>query len=147
MAVWCTCYGIVTLRQQPQTAKGVLFVSRADTTGVVQIIVFKSVRERGAAAIEAAGRAGALAARGRRGWGTAAAARAAGRGDEQEQEFPLRPRPAKPARRYGRCRKYAPHPISTARSTSKAGRPGRSSVSMSSPCPNARPDAHWLPGC
>src|SRR6218665_3828654 len=63
MAVWCTCYGIVTLRQQPQTAKGVLFVSREDTTGVVQIIVCKSVRERGAAAIEAAGRAGARAAR------------------------------------------------------------------------------------
>ena len=40
------CCGIVTLRQQPQTAKGVVFVSLEDETGVVQVVVWKSVRER-----------------------------------------------------------------------------------------------------
>ena len=39
------CCGIVTLRQQPQTAKGVVFVSLEDETGVVQVVVWKSVRE------------------------------------------------------------------------------------------------------
>jgi error-prone DNA polymerase len=39
-----TC-GIVTLRQQPDTAKGVIFVSLEDETGVTQVIVWKSVRE------------------------------------------------------------------------------------------------------
>lgn len=38
--------GIVTLRQQPETAKGVTFLSLEDETGVVQAIVWKSVRER-----------------------------------------------------------------------------------------------------
>ena len=38
--------GIVTLRQQPETAKGVIFVSLEDETGVVQVICWKSVRER-----------------------------------------------------------------------------------------------------
>jgi error-prone DNA polymerase len=37
--------GIVTLRQQPPTAKGVLFISLEDEHGVVQVIVWKSVRE------------------------------------------------------------------------------------------------------
>jgi error-prone DNA polymerase len=37
--------GIVTLRQQPPTAKGVLFISLEDEHGVVQVIVYKSVRE------------------------------------------------------------------------------------------------------
>ena len=40
------CCGIVTLRQQPETAKGVIFVSLEDESGVVQVIVWKSVRER-----------------------------------------------------------------------------------------------------
>ena len=37
--------GIVTLRQQPHTAKGVVFVSLEDEDGSVQVIVWKSVRE------------------------------------------------------------------------------------------------------
>jgi error-prone DNA polymerase len=37
--------GIVTLRQQPETAKGVIFVSLEDEDGSVQVIVWKSVRE------------------------------------------------------------------------------------------------------
>ena len=39
------CCGIVTLRQQPETAKGTVFVSLEDETGVVQVIVWKSIRE------------------------------------------------------------------------------------------------------
>jgi error-prone DNA polymerase len=38
--------GIVTLRQQPETAKGVVFVSLEDEDGTVQVIVWKSIRER-----------------------------------------------------------------------------------------------------
>ncbi|HMN57834.1 MAG TPA: OB-fold nucleic acid binding domain-containing protein, partial [Ottowia sp.] len=45
------CCGIVTLRQQPQTAKGVVFVSLEDETGVVQVVVRKSVREHQRAAL------------------------------------------------------------------------------------------------
>ncbi len=45
------CCGIVTLRQQPAMAKGVIFVSLEDEAGVVQIIVWKSVRERQRAAL------------------------------------------------------------------------------------------------
>lgn len=37
--------GIVTLRQQPETAKGVMFVSLEDETGNVQVIVWPSVKE------------------------------------------------------------------------------------------------------
>jgi error-prone DNA polymerase len=37
--------GIVTLRQQPDTAKGVIFVSLEDETGVVQVIVWRHIRE------------------------------------------------------------------------------------------------------
>jgi len=37
--------GIVTLRQQPETAKGTIFVSLEDETGVVQVLVWKSLRE------------------------------------------------------------------------------------------------------
>jgi error-prone DNA polymerase len=37
--------GIVTLRQQPETAKGVIFVSLEDETGNVQVIVWPSVKE------------------------------------------------------------------------------------------------------
>ena len=38
--------GIVTLRQQPDTAKGTIFVSLEDETGAVQVIVWKGLRER-----------------------------------------------------------------------------------------------------
>jgi error-prone DNA polymerase len=38
--------GIVTMRQQPETAKGVIFVTLEDETGSVNIIVWKHVRER-----------------------------------------------------------------------------------------------------
>lgn len=37
--------GIVTLRQQPSTARGTVFVTLEDETGVVQVIVWKRVRE------------------------------------------------------------------------------------------------------
>lgn len=37
--------GIVTARQRPQTAKGVVFVTLEDETGSVNVIVWKSVRE------------------------------------------------------------------------------------------------------
>jgi error-prone DNA polymerase len=37
--------GIVTLRQQPETAKGVIFVSLEDEFGAVQVIVWKGVRQ------------------------------------------------------------------------------------------------------
>lgn len=40
-----TC-GIVTLRQQPETAKGTTFVSLEDETGVVQVICWKGLRQR-----------------------------------------------------------------------------------------------------
>jgi error-prone DNA polymerase len=40
-----TC-GIVTLRQQPETAKGTTFVSLEDETGTVQVICWKSLRQR-----------------------------------------------------------------------------------------------------
>jgi len=38
--------GIVTMRQQPQTAKGVIFVTLEDETGQVNVIVWKSLKER-----------------------------------------------------------------------------------------------------
>jgi error-prone DNA polymerase len=38
--------GLVTMRQQPQTAKGVVFVTLEDETGSVNVIVWKSLRER-----------------------------------------------------------------------------------------------------
>ncbi|MEY2685838.1 MAG: error-prone polymerase DnaE, partial [Pseudomonadota bacterium] len=38
--------GIVTLRQQPETAKGTIFVSLEDETGTVQVIVWKNIRDR-----------------------------------------------------------------------------------------------------
>jgi len=38
--------GIVTVRQQPETAKGVMFVSPEDETGSVQIIVWPNVKAR-----------------------------------------------------------------------------------------------------
>lgn len=37
--------GLVTLRQQPETAKGVIFVSLEDETGVVQVIAWRHIRE------------------------------------------------------------------------------------------------------
>ena len=39
-----TC-GIVTVRQQPQTAKGTIFVTLEDETGPVNVIVWKSLRD------------------------------------------------------------------------------------------------------
>lgn len=38
--------GIVTGRQQPETSKGVVFVTLEDETGVVQVIVWRALRER-----------------------------------------------------------------------------------------------------
>lgn len=38
--------GIVTMRQQPETAKGVIFVTLEDETGSVNVIVWKRVRDR-----------------------------------------------------------------------------------------------------
>lgn len=40
------CAGIVTGRQQPQTAQGVIFVSLEDEYGTVQVIVWKKVQQR-----------------------------------------------------------------------------------------------------
>ncbi len=37
--------GLVTVRQQPATAKGVVFLTMEDETGVVNVIVWKSVRD------------------------------------------------------------------------------------------------------
>lgn len=37
--------GLVTLRQQPDTANGVIFVSLEDETGVVQVICWRNIRE------------------------------------------------------------------------------------------------------
>ena len=38
--------GIVVMRQQPQTAKGVVFVTLEDETGSVNVIVWKSLGEK-----------------------------------------------------------------------------------------------------
>ena len=38
--------GLVTMRQQPQTAKGVVFVTLEDETGTVNVIVWQSLKER-----------------------------------------------------------------------------------------------------
>jgi error-prone DNA polymerase len=38
--------GIVTMRQQPQTAKGVMFVTLEDETGSVNVIVWKALKDR-----------------------------------------------------------------------------------------------------
>lgn len=37
--------GIVTIRQQPETAKGTVFVSLEDETGNVQVIIWSSLKE------------------------------------------------------------------------------------------------------
>ena len=37
--------GIVTMRQQPQTANGTIFVTLEDETGPINVIVWKSIRE------------------------------------------------------------------------------------------------------
>ncbi len=50
--------GIVTVRQQPQTANGTIFVTLEDETGAVNVIVWRHVQERqraGAAGLAAAG--------------------------------------------------------------------------------------------
>jgi error-prone DNA polymerase len=49
IATWAC--GIVTMRQQPETAKGVIFVTLEDETGSVNIIVWRHVRERQRAAL------------------------------------------------------------------------------------------------
>jgi error-prone DNA polymerase len=41
-----TACGIVTMRQQPETAKGVIFVTLEDETGSTNVIVWRAVRER-----------------------------------------------------------------------------------------------------
>jgi DNA polymerase III alpha subunit len=38
--------GIVTMRQQPETAKGVIFVTLEDETGSINVIVWRHIRER-----------------------------------------------------------------------------------------------------
>ncbi len=38
--------GIVTMRQQPQTAKGVVFVTLEDETGCINVIVWKSLKDK-----------------------------------------------------------------------------------------------------
>ena len=38
--------GLVTLRQQPETANGVIFVSLEDETGVVQVIAWRKIKEK-----------------------------------------------------------------------------------------------------
>jgi len=38
--------GIVAMRQQPQTAKGVVFVTLEDETGSINVIVWKSLKEK-----------------------------------------------------------------------------------------------------
>lgn len=43
---WARCCGIVTVRQRPGTAKGVIFVSLEDETGSVQVVVWNKVSER-----------------------------------------------------------------------------------------------------
>ena len=40
-----TC-GLVTMRQQPQTAKGVVFVTLEDETGSTNVIVWKSLKDK-----------------------------------------------------------------------------------------------------
>ena len=42
----CRACGIVTVRQQPETAKGVMFVSLEDETGAVQVIVWPKIKAR-----------------------------------------------------------------------------------------------------
>jgi error-prone DNA polymerase len=41
----CRACGIVTMRQQPETAKGVVFVTLEDETGSINVIVWRHVRE------------------------------------------------------------------------------------------------------
>ena len=43
---WVRCCGIVTGRQRPGTAKGVVFVSLEDETGAIQVVVWNKVGER-----------------------------------------------------------------------------------------------------
>ncbi|MEH3085736.1 MAG: error-prone DNA polymerase [Xylophilus ampelinus] len=42
---WVRACGIVTLRQQPETAKGTVFISLEDETGTVQVICWRGVRD------------------------------------------------------------------------------------------------------
>ncbi len=47
--------GIVTVRQQPQTAKGTVFITMEDETGPINVIVWKSLRENQRAEVMHAG--------------------------------------------------------------------------------------------
>lgn len=38
--------GIVTLRRQPETAKGTIFISLEDEHGAAQVIAWKSIRDK-----------------------------------------------------------------------------------------------------
>ena len=40
------CAGLVTVRQQPGTSKGVIFVTLEDETGHVNVVVWKKIAER-----------------------------------------------------------------------------------------------------
>ncbi len=42
---WVRTCGIVTLRQQPETARGTVFISLEDETGTVQVICWRHVRD------------------------------------------------------------------------------------------------------
>lgn len=43
---WVRCCGLVTVRQRPATANGVVFVSLEDESGAVQVVVWRKVSER-----------------------------------------------------------------------------------------------------
>jgi DNA-directed RNA polymerase len=43
---WITVAGLVILRQRPGTAKGVIFLTLEDETGVVNVIVWRSMYEK-----------------------------------------------------------------------------------------------------
>ena len=43
---YLTVAGLVVLRQRPSTAKGVIFITLEDETGVVNVIVWRSLYER-----------------------------------------------------------------------------------------------------
>jgi len=43
---WVRCCGLVLMRQRPGTAGGVTFVTLEDETGVINLIVWKSVAQR-----------------------------------------------------------------------------------------------------
>lgn len=48
---WLTVAGLVILRQRPGTAKGVIFLTLEDETGVVNVIVWRKLFERSRRAV------------------------------------------------------------------------------------------------